>query len=591
MKKTWKETWKETLMLGITGIFLLTGCQNTQETQNTTSQDETQETSVTQNTNETKITGEGSFVTVTGSGASAAGGVVTITKGGSYRLSGSIDDGKVIIDAGKEDEIVLILDGVAIHSSDSSAIYGAQSGLITLTLEDHTENSVSDASSYVYANQTDDEPNAAIFSKDDLVLEGTGSLIVNGNYQEGIRSKDNLAINSGTYDITAVNDGIKGKDSVEILDGNITINAGGDGIQSNNDTDESKGYVKIAAGNFDITAEKKGIQAETMAEIQGGTINIVSEDDSLHSNGDIKIAGGILTLTSGDDAIHADNQVLADDGEIHILKSYEGIEGLCIDINGGIINITAEDDGLNSAGGNDASGNTSKWGDDPFATTEGAYIKITGGQLLVNASGDGVDSNGDFIMEGGTVIVEGPINNGNGTLDYNGEGIISGGTFIGTGSSGMLQSFSQDSTQPVMVIYYSENQAAGAKIELMDSEGAVLLTETPSKEFTSLILSTPDFEEGKSYQVHIGDNVTELTIEGIVTQSGTGSGMNHGMGRGQGRGVLPGGGENAAGEQPQPPEGMDGLPEGGMGGERKGGNPPQKTSPDNRISQDEPPLS
>ena len=124
-----------------------------------------------------------------------------------------------------------------------------------------TSNVVTDGQTYNLP-EGETEPDAAVFSNDDLVFEGTGSLTVNGNFNNGIASSDDIDINGGNITVTAVNNGIKGKDSVVIVNGTVTVNAGGDGIQSDNDEDPEKGYVTIAGGTLDVTAASDGIQAE-----------------------------------------------------------------------------------------------------------------------------------------------------------------------------------------------------------------------------------------------------------------------------------------------------------------------------------------
>lgn len=163
-------------------------------------------------------------------------------------------------------------------------------------------------------------------------------------------------------------------------------------------------------------------------------------DDALHSNGDLTVNNGSFEIQTGDDGIHADNAVVIMDCDMEILQSYEGIEGLSIDIEGGEIALTASDDGLNAAGGNDSSG-TGGRGDDIFAVTEGAYICISGGTLNINAYGDGIDSNGDLTVSGGKTYVSGPVNGGNSSLDYAGEAVITGGIFVAAGASEMAQNF------------------------------------------------------------------------------------------------------------------------------------------------------
>lgn len=560
------------------GAILMTGCQSKNGDQ--AFEDTEAEGNGSAVGAETVITGKGDSVSVTGTGAAVDQRVVTITAAGTYRLSGEITDGQIAVNAGKEDEVRLILDGFTISNASSSAVYGIKSGSITITTEEGTDNYISDGTQYQYEEEGADEPDAAVFSKDDIILEGSGTLTVTGNYGCGIRSKDDLTVKSGTYVIDAVQDAMKGKDSVEIEGGAFTFNAGEDGIQASNDEEEDKGYVKISDGTFSITAAAKGIKAETLLEVTGGTIDIDSEDDAVHCSGDVNITGGTFTIATGDDGIHADNQVVIDDGTITVIESYEGIEGLTIDINGGVIDVTSEDDGLNAAGGNDGSGNLESGmegrpggrlggmdGETPggpggaFGSTEGAYIKITGGEIKVSASGDGIDSNGDFYMEGGTVIVEGPTDNGNGTLDYDGTGTISGGTFMGTGSSGMLQSFSSDSTQNVIVVYFADTKTAGTEWTLTSGDETVMLSGNPDKEYSSLIISSPELKDGETYQLAAGEESMEITVSGIITQSGTRSGMEGGPGSG-----MEGG----------PGSGMDDFKNNGPRNRGSGDNAPEK---------------
>ncbi|WP_347979619.1 carbohydrate-binding domain-containing protein [Hungatella hominis] len=586
------------LFLVMAGAILMTGCQSKNGDQ--AFEDTEAEGNGSAVGAETVITGKGDSVSVTGTGAAVDQRVVTITAAGTYRLSGEITDGQIAVNAGKEDEIRLILDGFTISNASSSAVYGIKSGSITITTEEGTDNYISDGTQYQYEEEGADEPDAAVFSKDDIILEGSGTLTVTGNYGCGIRSKDDLTVKSGTYVIDAVQDAMKGKDSVEIEGGTFTLNAGEDGIQASNDEEEDKGYVKISDGTFSITAAAKGIKAETLLEVTGGTIDIDSEDDAVHCNGDVNIIGGTFTIATGDDGIHADNQVVIDDGTITIIESYEGIEGLMIDINGGVIDVTSEDDGLNAAGGNDGSGNDGSGNDGSgnlesgmegrpggpggtFGSTEGAYIKITGGEIKVSASGDGIDSNGDFYMEGGTVIVEGPTDNGNGTLDYDGTGTISGGTFMGTGSSGMLQSFSSDSTQNVIVVYFADTKTAGTEWTLTSGDETVMLSGNPDKEYSSLIISSPELKDGETYQLAAGEESMEITVSGIITQSGTRSGMEGGPGsgmddfknngprnRGSGDNAPEKGGESGLTDNPQQGGGM----RGNRGADGSGGGEP-----------------
>ncbi|MBE6763201.1 MAG: carbohydrate-binding domain-containing protein [Ruminococcaceae bacterium] len=344
----------------------------------------------------TRITLLGTTATVEGSGATVSGDTVTITDGGHYTVVGTMTDGQLIVAADDTlDQVAVTLDNVTMSCSDSAPFYVQSADKTTLILKEGTTNTFSDTANYVFADGTD-EPASPIYSKDDLVIEGTGTLIVNGKYKNGITSKDDLKINGGTYIIDAVNHGIRGKDSIRISDGDFTVTAGADGMQSDNTEDTTKGYITIDGGVFDITAANDGIQAETALSINGGTFTIVTgggsatspsssdtnsykgikstgalavcggsitldcKDDAVHANGDVTLAGGVINAASGDDGVHADGLLLVNDGaSLTVTKSYEAIEGVNITVTGGEMRLTSSDDGINAAGGTDD--NTGYW--------------------------------------------------------------------------------------------------------------------------------------------------------------------------------------------------------------------------------------
>lgn len=221
-------------------------------------------------------------------------------------------------------------------------------------------------------------------------------------------------------------------------------------------------------------------------------------------------------LSSGDDGIHADSNVTIAGGTIDITKSYEGIEGLSIDVTGGESSVLASDDGMNAAGGNDSSGFEGPGpGGDQFASTEGAYIHISGGILHVNSSGDGIDSNGEITVSGGETYVSGPTNDGNGTLDYSGTAQITGGIFAASGSSGMAQNFDSSSTQGVIMVNVEE-QETNTEIALLDISGTKLLGWTAEKEYSSVIVSSPEIQQGETYTLKTGTAEQNITMDSLV---------------------------------------------------------------------------
>jgi hypothetical protein len=516
----------------------------------------------------------GGTITVSGLGATVDGSKIAITSAGTYSISGTLDDGQIIVKTEDKETVKLILNGVDITCSNSAPIYVAKAEKTVITLADGTENYVTDGDSYILGDSASDDPSAAVFSKDDLTINGNGSLTVNANYNNGIQSKDDLKITGGNITVNAVNDGIKGRDSIAVRDMNITVNAGGDGMQSNNDADSEKGYVSIESGTININAGEDGIQAVTSLSVSGGnvtissgggsissskigsgdtwenwgmrdnpdistssvsakglksavditigggTINIDSSDDSIHSNDNLTINGGNIVLASGDDGIHSDTTLEINGGDISITKCYEGIDSEAITINDGNIRLVASDDGMNSASGDGAFPMGGRPGQNNFNFSGDNYLHINGGYITVDATGDGLDINGSINMTGGVVIVNGPTSNFNGALDYYGAFQITGGFLVAVGSAGMAQAPSTSSSQYSVMLNFSSSQSADTMVHLETEDGEEILTFVPTKAYQSVVLCSPELNNGSTYIVYSGGSSTGTVTDGLYS-SGT----------------------------------------------------------------------
>lgn len=209
-----------------------------------------------------------------GTGAVVSDTTLTIRSEGTYVVSGSLTDGQIIVDAGKDDVVRLVLNGAELYCNTSAPLYAKQAEKLIVSLPDGTKNVLSDASAYRYETEDTSEPDAALFSKDDLTINGGGTLTVNANYDNGIKSKDDLRVIGATLDVTAINNAIVGRDGVAVKYGSFTLTSGADGIKANNDTDTDKGLIEIEDGIFRITAAQDGIQAETTLSIFGGEFEI-----------------------------------------------------------------------------------------------------------------------------------------------------------------------------------------------------------------------------------------------------------------------------------------------------------------------------
>ncbi len=515
------------------------------------------------------LTGDGA--TSDGAGVSIDGSVVTITAPGTYRITGTLSDGQLVVDSAADGLVQLILAGADLSSSTTSPLVVTDADEVAVILAEGTTSTLVDASEYQYPDAETDEPNAALFSTADLTIGGTGTLQVTGNSNDGIASKDGLVIAGGTITVTAVDDGIRGKDYLVIDDGQVRVDAGGDGLKSDNDEDATAGYVALLGGTVDITAgddgataatdvlivdgtltvvagagdssadtSARGLLADVALAIAGGTVDIDAADDALHSNGITTITGGTVTLAAGDDGVHADTDLTIAGGDLEVTESYEGLESADMTIAGGDITITARDDGVNLAGGDGSAAagpgdQADDFGDRPgggrgggtggFEEVGDYHLAITGGQLVIDSGGDGLDSNGTATMSGGTVVVQGPTSNGNGAIDVNGTFDITGGTLVAAGSAGMAETPEATSAQAWLAATFQSTQPAGSVIAF-EANGTVLATFTASKQIQSIVLSTPDLETGASYDVYI-DATPEGADIGGLSDSGSTSGATH----------------------------------------------------------------
>ncbi len=295
----------------------------------------------------------------------------TITQEGVYILTGSASNFTVKVEADKQAKIQLVLDGLNVTNSDFPVIYvvSADKCFITTT---NTSNSLSVTGTFKADGDTNTD--AVIYSKDDLVFNGTGSLDILSSAGNGISGKDDIKFTGGTYNIQTAKDSIEANDSIVIYDGTFNITSNKDGLHSENNDDDTVGYIYIQNGTFNIKALSDAIQATTVCQIDGGTFS---------------------------------------------LTAAEGIEATYIQINDGTFDIYATDDGINGAKKSNSFGT-------PTIEFNGGYIKVAVGQ----GDTDAIDCNGNIIVNGGTIDVTAQMS----SFDYDGSAQYNGGTIIINGS-------------------------------------------------------------------------------------------------------------------------------------------------------------
>ena len=234
-------------------------------------------------------------------GVTVEDGTLTITKAGTYKLSGEYQ-GQIKVETADSDAVRLVLDNANITNSSGAALNVVNADEVILYSASGTTNTISDGADYTATGEND--PDAVVYSKADLTIAGEGTLKVNGNHEDGIHTSDGLVIASGTLEVNAANTGIKGKDYVDILGGTINVTAQQDGIKSTNDTDEGKGWTRLSNGTVTVNAGDDGFKASRVVEISGGSLTVEQSDEGIEAQY-INVSGGDVNVTSADDGMNA----------------------------------------------------------------------------------------------------------------------------------------------------------------------------------------------------------------------------------------------------------------------------------------------
>ena len=522
----------------------------------------------------TRITLSGDHASVSGGGAYVYGRSVVIAQAGRYVVSGTLSDGSIVVDTDSNSKVWIMLNGAEINCSDNACLRVEQADKVFLTLAEGTENSLSSGAAYseeaVAANV-----GGTIFSRDDLTINGSGSLRVTAAYKQGIDVNDELVITGGSITIEAPQDGIHVNDGFCMEEATLNITAGDEGINLQG----PDRLLYIASGSIGVDSAGAGIKCAASMLIDGGSIDIRSDGDGLHSDGDVSVNGGALCIRSGDDGIHADSAVSITGGIITISECYEGIEALTIDISGGEIEIYPTDDGMNANGGSNGFGPghgmfmQQTENNETTQDTE-TWIHISGGSItIVNDSArdaDGLDSNSDIVISGGTIHVSLTASGSNNAIDYGSESggfcQITGGNIVACGSSVMMEGFSDTSTQCAVLYNLGYTAAAGTAVTVKDAEGREILGYEVPCDFSSVALSSPELKLGETYTVFVGQKNEEIILDSVSVVAGSASGGFGGLGGGMGWSQIRQSNNEASGERPE------GTGRGGMGGRQGGWN-------------------
>ena len=460
-------------------------------------------------------------------GVSVENGTITITSGGTYRITGEYS-GQVKIEAAKTDTVRLVLDNAKITNSTGAAINVVSAAEAIIYTAAGTTNTVADEANYTATG--DDDPDAAIYSTANLTLAGEGSLSVEGAYEEGIHTTGGLVIASGTLEVNAANTGIKGKDYVDITGGIVNVTAAQDGIKSTNTDDESLGFTRLSAGSVTVSAGDDGLKAPHTLEISGGTLNIEKSNEGIEAQY-INILDGDVTVNSTDDGINASLKDSSSD------TSSDTTSGTATTGQQTQQNQNGQAQQAPAGGGAAPGGSQGSTGQNqnmPQPPTDGAMpgggggtfevvdaaINISGGTVTVNAEGDGIDSNGTATFSGGTVTVNGSAAGGNNALDSNGDLLLNGGTVTTGSTADMFEAPSSASTSGYLKITDSSALTQGSTVQVTDSSGTVVANYKITTSGVQLVLvSNKNIVKGQSYTV----SVTSGSVDAASTTAASGA--------------------------------------------------------------------
>jgi len=450
-------------------------------------------------------------------GVTVEDGTLTITKAGTYKLSGEYQ-GQIKVETADSDAVRLVLDNANITNSSGAALNVVNADEVILYSASGTTNTISDGADYTATGE--DDPDAVVYSKADLTIAGEGTLKVNGNHEDGIHTSDGLVIASGTLEVNAANTGIKGKDYVDILGGTINVTAQQDGIKSTNDTDEGKGWTRLSNGTVTVNAGDDGFKASRVVEISGGSLTVEQSDEGIEAQY-INISGGDVNVTSADDGMNAslktsDSESTDSSANTSDTANQQQNNQQQGSLPGGQQNGTSNQQqqgmGQPPQGGMPGGG-----GGGTFEVIDAA-INVSGGHVTVNAEGDGIDSNGVTTLSGGTLIVNGPSQGGNAALDTNGDLLLNGATVLSGSTADMFEAPSTNSTSGYLKLTNSSGFEQGSTVQVADSSGKVVANYKVTKSNVQLVLvSSSSIVKGQSYTVYTTTSAVDSNAASLAS--------------------------------------------------------------------------
>lgn len=474
-------------------------------------------------------------IDIDGEGATADKTTLTITKAGTYVLSGELSDGEVVVDAGDEDKIQVVLNDVEVNNEDGPAFLVQNADKVFLTLAENSMNILSDAGEE-YALEADDNCDAVVFSHDDLTINGEGSLTVLGQYKHGIVSKDDLVLFGATIDVSAKEDAIQGNDCVKAMGVTMELSAGDDAIKSDQ-------FIYFRNGSVNVTSCYEGYEAVKVI-IDDGEHYIMAEDDAINASLPSDSTEATSKTDSDNKAVISVERAEKDfedefsqqkgrmardpneaPGDIDPTQKHDKMMPRLdandnADTMDGLPENVPEPDeegtdphmkGIRGDKFDDGEFVGGGFGKDDMAqTSDACLILINGGDITVSGRNDGLDSNGSIEINGGNIIVCGPNNGMDGAIDFDLSATINGGTVLMTGSIASRKGFSE-SEQPYAIV--SASGKKGSVISLIGDDDEIIAEMTATIAFENVFVSSSLLGEGSKFVMEVDGTAYDGEME------------------------------------------------------------------------------
>lgn len=476
--------------------------------------------------------------TVTGQGASFSDQTLTITQAGTYVLTGIGKNIKLVVEAADTDQVHLVFQNLTLEG-EGTLLQINKAQEVVISLAEGSQNALTESQ----AND-DEEVKATIHSQVPLTLNGTGNLTLTALTKNALEVEDDLKVLGGTYTVKAANHGFKAEGALAIEAATLTIEAGKDGLHAEHDETTERANISLNPTQLSIAATEDGVDAGNELTIKGGTITVSQSEEGLEARV-IRQLGGDVTIKSSDDGVNASagSSSKTSDTSATSKTTDASATSNTADTSSSASQATATPAATSQAdqankdknatlpsppagqappqGGQPPQNGQGPGGMPPGGQEESdpsLQIILEGGTLTIDAEGDGIDSNGTVSISGGSLVVNGSVQGGNGPLDAAGDITITGGRVWALGTSDMLQGFAQGSTQASITANIAGT--AGQTLIILDANGKEVARQTASKDFQAVIMSSADLVDGQTYTIQVEGTIQTATAALVTPVTG-----------------------------------------------------------------------